>query len=126
MVSVVGYNSLNRCVRELQLTDPAEILNHLTEMVEETFSKQNKTVSDGMDIALCVWNKKDLLTYAGAYNPLYLIRKGELIEIKADKQPIGKFIRREKFTSHQLKIQDNDSIYLFSDGYADQFGGEKG
>lgn len=126
MVSVVGYNSLNRCVRELQLTDPAEILNHLTEMVEETFSKQYKTVSDGMDIALCVWNKKDLLTYAGAYNPLYLIRKGELIEIKADKQPIGKFIRREKFTSHQLKIQDNDSIYLFSDGYADQFGGEKG
>ena len=55
-----------------------------------------------------------------------MIRKDELIEIKADKQPIGKFIRREKFTSHQLKIQDNDSICLFSDGYADQFGGEKG
>lgn len=127
MVSVVGYNSLNRCIRELALTDPAEILNHLTEMVEETFSKQNKEVSDGMDIALCVWDKaKNTLSYAGAYNPLYLIREGELLETKADKQPIGKFIKREHYTSHQVNLQKGDSIYLFSDGYADQFGGEKG
>jgi serine phosphatase RsbU (regulator of sigma subunit) len=126
MVSVVGYNSLNRCIRELQLSDPAEILNHLTEMVEDTFSKQNKEVSDGMDIALCVWDRNKQLTYSGAYNPLYLIRNSELIETKANKQPIGKFVRRDPYSSHQLDLEKGDSIFLFSDGYADQFGGEKG
>lgn len=126
LVSVVGYNALNRCVRELKLTDPAEILDNLTKMVEETFSKEKTTVSDGMDIALCVWDKKDCLHFAGAFNPLYLIRNQELIEIKGDKQPIGKFIKRDPFQSHEIKVLVGDAIYLFSDGYADQFGGPKG
>jgi serine phosphatase RsbU (regulator of sigma subunit) len=66
------------------------------------------------------------LTYSGAYNPLYLIRNSELIETKANKQPIGKFVRRDPYSSHQLDLEKGDSIFLFSDGYADQFGGEKG
>jgi len=126
LVSVVGYNALNRCVRELKLTNPAEILDHLTMMVEETFSKEQNTVSDGMDIALCVWDKNESLYFAGAFNPLYLIKNEELIEIKGDKQPIGKFIKREPFKAHEIKLNKGDAVYLFSDGYADQFGGPKG
>jgi serine phosphatase RsbU (regulator of sigma subunit) len=126
LVSVIGHNGLNRCVRELKLKDPAEILDHLTLMVEETFSKEKPNVSDGMDIALCVWDKKEKLQFAGAFNPLYLIRNEEIIEIKGDKQPIGKFIKRDPFQSHEIKLQSGDNIYLFSDGYADQFGGPKG
>jgi serine phosphatase RsbU (regulator of sigma subunit) len=126
MVSVVGFNALNRCIRELHLTDPGEILDHLTQMVEETFSKKKTEVSDGMDISLCVWDRKDKLSFAGAFNPLYLIRDGELIETKGDKQPIGKFIKRDSFSTHKVKLQKDDTIYLFSDGYADQFGGPRG
>lgn len=126
MVSVLGHNSLNRCINEYGLRDAGKILDTLTELVEKTLSKNDHSVSDGMDIALCVWDKKDHLQFAGANNPLYLIRDGELIETKGDKQPIGKFISRVPFTSHDIKLKKGDSIYLFSDGYADQFGGPKG
>ncbi|MEQ8909547.1 MAG: 7TM-DISM domain-containing protein [Vicingaceae bacterium] len=126
LVSVVGHNALNRCVKELGLTDPAKILDQLTLIVEHTFSKEKTKVSDGMDIALCVWDRKDTLHFAGAFNPLYLIRDKELIEIKGDKQPIGKFVKRDPFTSHEVKLHKDDAIILFSDGYADQFGGPRG
>lgn len=126
LVSVVGHNSLNRCVKEMGLRNPAEILDELTKMVEETFSKEKTKVSDGMDIALCVWNKKEKLQFAGAFNPLYLIRNEELTEIKGDKQPIGKFVKRDPFTLHEVNLQKGDAIYLFSDGFADQFGGPRG
>ncbi len=126
MLSVFGNNALNRCINEYQLRDPARILDTLTELVEVSLTKNNTAVSDGMDICLCVWDKKDKLTYAGAYNPLYLIRNGELIETKADKQPIGQYIKRTPYTTHEFELQKGDSIYLFSDGYADQFGGPKG
>ncbi|MEX2379694.1 MAG: SpoIIE family protein phosphatase, partial [Vicingaceae bacterium] len=97
----------------------------LSEMVEHTFSQKNHVVSDGMDMVLCVWNKKKKVTYAGAYNPLYLIRDGNLSVIKGNKQPIGKFVQRDRFTSHEIQLKEGDSFYLFTDGYADQFGGEK-
>lgn len=126
LVSVVGYNGLNRCVNEMKLTDAGLILDQLTIMMEQTFSKSEFTMSDGMDISLCIWDYKDNLQFAGAFNPIYLIRDQELIEYKANKQPIGKFIKRESFTRHDLNLKNGDSIYLFSDGYADQFGGEKG
>ena len=129
LVSVVGHNALNRCVNEMKLKDPGKILDRLTDIVEHTFTKdesEESSVSDGMDICLCVWDYKKSLKYAGAFNPLYLIRDGELMEFKGDKQPIGKFIKRDPFTTYEIDIQKNDSIYLFSDGYADQFGGERG
>ena len=69
--------------------------------------------------------EKDLLKYAGANNPLWIIRKGELIETKANKQPIGKFDNYENYTTHTFGLKQGDSIYIFSDGYVDQFGGEK-
>lgn len=126
MVSVLGHNSLNRCINEFELRDAAKILDTLSELVENTLNKYDSKVNDGMDIALCVWDKKDKLQFAGANNPLYLYRNGELIETKGDKQPIGRFENRKPFNTHHVTLEKGDSIYLFSDGYADQFGGEKG
>jgi serine phosphatase RsbU (regulator of sigma subunit) len=134
MVSVVGYNCLNRTIREFGLRQPAEILNKLTELVESTFVHKDSynentedEIKDGMDISLCCIDlKNNKLYWAGANNPLWLIRKGELKEIVPDKQPVGKFDYRKPFTNHSLELQQGDSIYLFTDGYADQFGGPNG
>ena len=125
MVSVVCNNALNRSVREYGLTNPSDILNKTREIVIAEFEKSEEDVKDGMDIALCVF-EKDVLHYAGAHNPLWIIKNGELIETKADKQPIGKFENAKPFTTHQIQLQKNDLIYIFSDGFADQFGGGKG
>lgn len=126
MVSVICHNALNRSIREYHLTKPAEILNKTRELVIETLAKGDGDVKDGMDIALCSINfEKKELQYAGAYNPLYLIRKGELLETKADKQPIGNYSHNKPFTNHTISLEKGDSIYTFTDGYADQFGGPK-
>jgi serine phosphatase RsbU (regulator of sigma subunit) len=82
-----------------------------------------------MDIALCAFDRqKGLLEFAGAFNPLWLIRNNELIEIKADKFPIGnsKAGDKKSFTNHEIPLQKGDTIYIFSDGYCDQFGGPAG
>ncbi len=125
MVSVVCNNGLNRSVREYGLTDPGKILDKTREIVLQEFEKSEEEVKDGMDIALCsLYGNK--LQYAGAHNPLWIIRNGEIIEIKANKQPIGKFDNPEPYTTHKIDLMQGDSIYIFSDGYVDQFGGEKG
>lgn len=127
MVSVICNNSLNRSVREYGLTEPGEILDKTKEIVVEEFDKAEEDVKDGMDIALCSFNiPTRTLKFAGANNPLWIIRKGELIEFKGNKLPIGKSIRAELFTTHKLDVYKNDLIYLFTDGFADQFGGDKG
>ena len=80
-----------------------------------------------MDIALCSLNPETkVLKYAGANNPLYIIRGEELLEIKPDRKPIGKYDVETSFTSHEFQLQTGDTIYIFSDGFPDQFGGEKG
>ena len=127
MVSVVCHSALNRAVKEFNLTSPAKILDNVTEMVIETFEKSNSNIKDGMDIALCSFQKQNnQLEFSGANNPLYLIRNNELIEIKSDKQPVGKFVNTQPFTNHQIEIKKNDTVFLFTDGYSDQFGGPKG
>jgi serine phosphatase RsbU (regulator of sigma subunit) len=126
-VSIVGHNALNRAVNEFKLTQPAAILDKLVEIVEETFSKSGEEVRDGMDMALCCYDiKNKTLEYAGANNPLYLVRNGELQEIKADKQPIGKYDARKPYTNHTFQLEEGDCYFIFSDGYADQFGGPRG
>lgn len=125
MVSVVCNNGLNRSVREDGLTNPGQILDRTREIVVQEFEKSEDDVKDGMDIALCSL-EGNVLEYAGANNPLWIIRKGELLETKADKQPIGKFDEPQPYTSHRFDLLQGDIIYIFSDGYADQFGGEKG
>ena len=127
MVSVVCHNALNRSVFEFGLSRPDEILNKTRDLVIETFEKSGEVVKDGMDISLCSINlKKNQLIYSGANNSIYIIRNNELIEIKADKQPIGRFSDAKPFTFHTIDLQSKDCIYLFSDGLADQFGGPKG
>ena len=151
MVSVVCHNALNRSVREHGLTDPGEILNKTREIVVQEFEKSDEKVQDGMDIALCslrflvqsselpestISSKPEILNsnpetvamlqYAGANNPLWIIRIGEIMETSANKQPIGKFDDPEPYTTHIFELKKNDSIYIFSDGYVDQFGGEYG
>ena len=135
MVSVVCHGALNRCVREYNLTKPSEILDKTRDLVLETFQKSEEQVKDGMDISLLKINfKTKKAEWAGANNPLYILRcHPELVEgqttieiIKPDKQPIGYVAEPKLFTNHTLDISNIQQIYLFTDGYADQFGGEKG
>ncbi|HET6992259.1 MAG TPA: SpoIIE family protein phosphatase, partial [Bacteroidia bacterium] len=132
MVSVVCNNALNRTVNEFGLKDPGKILDKVNGLVLETFNKSNDEVKDGMDISLLSLesgvgsSEKRIVKWSGANNPLWVVRKNNLIEIKADKQPIGQHDNRKPFTNHEIEIEKGDSIYLFTDGYADQFGGPKG
>ncbi len=127
MVSVVCHNALNRAVREFGLTQPAAILDKTAEIVVENFSKSDEDIQDGMDISLCAYHPKTKkLEWAGANNPLWLLQNGELIETKADKQPIGMNENSKPFINHTFNLSVGDSIYLFTDGFADQFGGETG
>jgi len=125
MVSVVCNNGLNRSVREHGLTVPGKILDKTREIVIQEFEKSEEEVKDGMDIAICSL-EGNRLQYAGAHNPLWIIRNGEILEIKADRQPIGKSRISEPFTTHTVQLEKGDTLYIFSDGYVDQFGGEKG
>jgi serine phosphatase RsbU (regulator of sigma subunit) len=127
MISVVCNNALKRTVREYGLTDPGKILDKTREIVIDEFSKSDEDVKDGMDIAL-VTIQNNLLEYAGAHNPLWIIRgnSNEIEEIKANKQPIGLFDSHKPYTTHKVKLSKGDTFYIFSDGFADQFGGEKG
>jgi len=124
MVSVICHNALNRAVREFGLTQPAAILDKTAEIVLENFSKSDEDIHDGMDISICALNTKTkTLEWAGANNSLLLINKGELTETKADKQCIGYNDNLKPFTNHQFNLLPDTSIYLFTDGFADQFGG---
>ena len=125
MVSVVCNNAMNRAVREFGLRQPAEILDKVTDLVIEQFEKSEEDVKDGMDIAICSL-KGNKLEFSGANNPIWIIRNGEVLETKGTKQPVGRYDRRRPFENHSMKLQDGDSIYVFTDGYVDQFGGEKG
>lgn len=127
MMSVICQNALNRVVNEFEITKPAAILDKLSVLVEESFSKSGSDVRDGMDITLCSLDSATMtLEYAGANNPVYYISNGVLTEVKATKQPIGRFESRIPFVNHQIKLKKGDAVYLFSDGIADQFGGPEG
>lgn len=131
LISIINYNLMNKAVLEKDLNDPADILNYVNNQLiialHQTY--QDSTVKDGMDISLCVINTKTLeLKYAGANNPIYVFKHNELTQLVANKFPVGAFIEEQiqTFTSQKIRLQKGDAIYLFSDGYADQFGGENG
>jgi len=148
MVSVICNNGLNRSVREFCLRKPSEILNKTRELVIQEFEKSEEEVKDGMDISLCALNTKtNELEWAGANNPLWIVSSNVgqvarsfpdqasdssfetsdlLFEVKANKQPIGKYGLETPFTNHSIQLEKGDTIYIFSDGYPDQFGGENG
>jgi len=128
-MSMLGISFLNEIVNKGDSTLPNDIMNNLRDNVVNSLHQTGEEgeQQDGMDLALCVIdNDKTKLWFAGAYNPLYIYRNDELIEIKPDKMPIG--IHKEKsdsFTNNEIPIQEGDVLYMFSDGYVDQFGGPK-
>ncbi len=142
LVSMVGSNNLDRCLGEFNLRKPSDILDKLKELVVASFESEDDEVKDGMDIALVSLipevkrSQKSILQYSGANNPLWIIRKGTVqlnseddsgvFEIKADKQPIGKYDYGKPFTNHEVEVEKGDCVYIFTDGYADQFGGPQG
>jgi serine phosphatase RsbU (regulator of sigma subunit) len=127
MVSVVCSNALNRTVKEFKETETGKILDKTRDLVIETFEKSESEVKDGMDISLlCIDFINTTITWSGANNPLWYIENKELKEIKADKQPIGKTDNPKQFTTHNIEFRTNTTFYLFTDGFADQFGGPKG
>ena len=127
LVSVICSTALNRTVKEFHITEPGKILDKVRELVLETFEKSEANVQDGMDISLCCINTKtNAIQWSGAYNSLWYIQNGEIYEVAADKQPIGKIDKPQPFHTHSLHLQKGDALYLLTDGYADQFGGPKG
>jgi len=134
LVSVVCSNALNRSLKEFQITEPGKILDKTRELVLETFEKSGEEVKDGMDISLlCIDRKNKKVSWSGANNPLWYClppfnenNTDSIIEIKADKQSVGKTEYQKPFTSHEIKYVENSVFYLFTDGLPDQFGGKSG
>lgn len=130
LVSMIGQNQLNLIVNESKIFEPDQILTELDRRVRNILHQDEKgaEAKDGMDAALCrVCTKTGTITFAGAMRPMYMVRNGEFEEIKSNKFPIGGAQQENKFfTPMNFELQKGDSFYLFSDGYVDQFGGEKG
>jgi serine phosphatase RsbU (regulator of sigma subunit) len=128
-VSLLGISFLNEIVVKKEVRTAADILEDLRQQVKVSLRqiREDSQSKDGMDIALCVLDTRtNLLQFAGAYNPLYIIRNKELIEVKGTRSPVGIHIKEKNFENHEIQLQKSDSIYLISDGYIDQFGGDKG
>jgi ligand-binding sensor domain-containing protein/serine phosphatase RsbU (regulator of sigma subunit) len=132
-MSMLGVSFLNKIVNESGIVDPDKILNKLRENVVLSLKQKEirESSKDGMDIALCTINlKNNHLQFAGANNSMILIRKenGEynIIEKRADGMPVGVYSRMTDFTCHEIDVRKGDTIYLFSDGFCDQFGGPSG
>jgi ligand-binding sensor domain-containing protein/serine phosphatase RsbU (regulator of sigma subunit) len=127
-MSIIGHNSLNKVVREYGITSPSAILDQLnTEVLLALMQRNEEIINDGMDLALIAFDKKRfVLEYSGAYNPLYVVRKGEVFVYKGDRFPIGMAAIGEKknFTNRVVDIQPGDMLYMCTDGYADQFGSQ--
>ncbi|MEQ1733910.1 MAG: SpoIIE family protein phosphatase [Bacteroidia bacterium] len=128
-MSLLNINFLNENVIEQGIQLPNEILNEQRKEIIQALNPQgNENSKDGMDCVLCAINiNENKLQLSASNNPLWLVRNNELIEYKADKMPVGKYDDRAKdFTLQEIQLQTNDVLYMFTDGYADQFGGEKG
>jgi len=129
-MSLVGYNILKDILNNSDVTRPADILDSLREGIMNTLKadESGKQAKDGMDMTLCAINYDTLeLQYAAAFNPMCLVRNGELILYQANKFPIGSYIGdKVNFDNHTIQLVPGDQIFIFSDGYADQFGGPNG
>lgn len=126
LVSVVCSNALTKAVVEDRLPTPADVLDRTRTLILNHFSKSGKGINDGMDIALIMLPAKEnhkKLIFSGAHNPFWLFRGDDIIEIKGDKQPVGYLSEMKPFTNHEVELEKEDLVYIFSDGYADQFGG---
>ncbi len=126
MVSVVCSNALNKALLEEGIKETNKLLDRARELVIETLAKSGEEVKDGMDISICCLNiNTNEMQWSGANNPLWILRKDaeEFEIIKGNKQPVGIHPKPEPFVAHQVQLSEGDTIYVFTDGYQDQFGG---
>ena len=130
MMSVICVGALNHFTKKTDITDPETVLNFIDKEVNRSTNggSHEQRMADGMDIALCAYNKdNNTIKFSGANRPLVLIRNNEAIVYKGNKFPIGQDIGIEKvFTGETIQLEKNDTVYVFTDGIVDQFGGEKG
>jgi serine phosphatase RsbU (regulator of sigma subunit) len=129
LMSMLGITFLNEAVSGSVFPTPAELLDktRLRIIVELSQTGKAGESKDGMDISLVRLNlKTNELLWAGANNPIWIVQNGDLLELKPDKQPVGYFPDPHPFTNHRIKLDNRDQFFLFSDGYADQFGGKNG
>ncbi|MBL4706271.1 MAG: tetratricopeptide repeat protein [Flavobacteriales bacterium] len=131
LMSIIGNNFLRLCEKESTVNRPSEALEFINSGISKTLRQElsESAIKDGMDMAFVAIDYPNMkLHFAGAKSPLYHIRNGELTEYKGDKHPIGAYLGEEliPFSNHTIDMQTGDVIYLFSDGFADQFGGERG
>jgi serine phosphatase RsbU (regulator of sigma subunit)/flagellin-like hook-associated protein FlgL len=127
-MSMLGVTMLNEIVNGKHILMPDQIIENLRQGIIRSLKQvaEEDSIKDGMDIAVCVVDfENNILWYAGANNPLYLVRGGELTHYRADKMPVAIHYKMEPFTLHKIDLQKGDAFYIFSDGYADQFGGPK-
>jgi len=130
-MSIIGFELFRKITNIEGLSRPSDNLNRLNEDFHVIFKDvDNVVLRDGMDVAFCSIDKKNMiLEFAGAFNPLYLIRDNKITEIKGDRFAIGldeTNFKDQTFKNHLIPIQQGDIIYIFSDGFADQFGGPDG
>lgn len=127
-MSMLGVTMLNEIVIGKHITMPDQIIDHLRRGIIKSLKQvaEEDSVKDGMDISVCAVDfENSLLWFSGANNPLYLVRGGELMHYRADKMPVAIHYRMDPFTLHRIELQKGDMFYIFSDGFADQFGGPK-
>lgn len=123
LMSMLGISALSEIIHKKDVHTATDVLNQLREKITETLSTKinGQQIKDGMDIALTVIDhKNNKIQFAGAHRPLYLIRKGELIKIKGDSMPIGRYLNNDPFTLHEIDLHKNDQFYLCTDGFVDQ------
>jgi serine phosphatase RsbU (regulator of sigma subunit) len=130
-MSIIGFELFRKITNTQGIENPSEILNTLNADFAEIFRDVSDfTLRDGMDMAFCVFDKKTrILEYSGAFNPLYIIRDNKISEIKGDRFSVGieTFPEEQKvFKNHSIALEHDDMVFIFSDGYADQFGGPEG
>lgn len=129
-MSLIGLEFFRQITMGKGILDPAGILNEMNKQFDIVFrDTEELSLKDGIDLALCAYDYKNrVLEYAGAFNPLYIVRDQEILEIKGDRIIVGLDygLQRGIFENRRLEIKEDDMLYMFTDGYADQFGGPEG
>ena len=129
-MSIMGLTFLSEIIHHGSFSSASSVLNHMREKVMKAMQQtgDDEEQKDGIDIALCIINSEtNKLNYAGAFNPIYIVKKNRLLEIQGDKMPIGIAADEENpFTDHYCDLDEGDLVYFFTDGFVDQFGGPNG
>lgn len=129
LMSMIGHELLENIINIENIEKPSDVLNIMSKGLEKTFSREKNVgsiIRDGLDIGLCVVDKKNRkVEFAGAFFPLYIIRDNRLLDLKGDKYALGMTPEGVTYTNNEIDLMENDMMYLFSDGYVDQFGGSE-